>query len=75
MDYCDVTSEQQVASIKSYHALGMDIIGFDFIVTPEKSIVVDENTFPGFYRDIFDRVGIDPATEIYNMILDRIKPL
>ena len=33
-----------------------------------KSIIVDENTFPGYYEEIFKQVGKNPAEEFFKLI-------
>lgn len=76
VDGCEVTSEQIESALKAYFVLWMGIIWFDFIVTDNgQSILIDENTFPWFYRHIFEEVGKNPAEEIYKYILSEITNL
>jgi len=58
--------------LRAYRAIGAEIIGFDIIFNRNKPIIIDENTFPGYYEEIFKEVGRDPAEEFYKLILSEI---
>lgn len=68
VEQCDVTAEQEREALKAYRALGCEIVGFDFITHKGKSIIVDENTFPGYYEEIFRQLNKDPADEFFKLI-------
>jgi len=76
VDRCDISEVQEKMAINAYNVMWMGIIWFDFIVTHKgDSVLIDENTFPWFYRDIFNELWLDPAKELYNYIIDTIKKL
>ncbi|MFH1439610.1 MAG: hypothetical protein ABIG89_03525 [Candidatus Woesearchaeota archaeon] len=74
VDYILPSDEHRELALRAKDALGLDIIGFDIIKTqPEgRLIIVDENTNPGFYKDIFRQAGIDPADVLYKYIRQHI---
>ena len=48
--------------------LGCPIIGFDMIWVDGRPIIVDENTSPGNYPDLYAESGIDPAAALARTI-------
>ncbi len=44
---------------RAAEALGLGLVGFDMIWTAEGPIIVDENTSPGNYIDLYEQVGKD----------------
>ncbi|WP_152412930.1 ATP-grasp domain-containing protein [Nitrolancea hollandica] len=68
VEQCDVTPEQEREALTAYRALGCEIVGFDFITHKGKPIIVDENTFPGYYEDIFRQLNKNPADEFFKLI-------
>lgn len=57
---------------KAQRALGCPIIGFDMIWTEQGPLIVDENTSPGNYPELYHEVGIDPAAAFAQMIVDAV---
>lgn len=45
----------------AYDALGLGLIGFDMIWTEDGPYIVDENTAPGNYIDLYAQDGIEPG--------------
>lgn len=50
-------------------ALGKDIVGFDFILTPDGYKIVDENSRPGLYAHCLETAGVSLSDEILNLIV------
>ena len=69
VDYINPSPQQREIALKAAEALGCPIIGFDMIWTSDGAIIVDENTSPGNYMDIYQLAGKDPAQEFSRMIL------
>jgi len=69
VDICDVLPEHKEQSLKAQHAIGSEVIGFDMIWHKDRPIVIDENTFPGFYIELFNQQGISLAQKIYDLII------
>ncbi|MFI6689910.1 hypothetical protein [Streptomyces sp. NPDC050485] len=59
-------------ALQAQKALGAQIIGFDMILHQGMPIIVDENTFPGFYPELFDAAGKDLGFELYRMIAQSV---
>lgn len=55
---------------RACEALGLGLIGFDMIWTAQGPIVIDENTSPGNYPDLYAEVGKDPAKLFADWILE-----
>jgi glutathione synthase/RimK-type ligase-like ATP-grasp enzyme len=68
VERCAVTPEQEREALKAARALGCEIVGFDFITHNGKPIIVDENTFPGYYEEIFRQLNKNPAEELFKLI-------
>jgi len=68
---CEVTDAHEKAALAAYKALGLEIVGFDMIWHEGAPIVVDVNTFPGMYQDLFDQQRIDGGQLMYNIIAGR----
>ncbi|WP_157880125.1 hypothetical protein [Streptomyces natalensis] len=51
VDLCDVPAAHAELASHAQKAIGAQIIGFDMILHQGVPIVVDENTFPGFYPE------------------------
>jgi len=75
VDGCEVPLLCREEALKAYRAIGAEIIGFDMIYNGGKPIIIDENTFPGYYEDIFKEVGRDPAEEFYKLIISEINKI
>ena len=63
-----LTSAHVQAAQAAARALGCPIIGFDMIWTADGPVIVDENTSPGTYADLYAAVGLDPALAWAEMI-------
>lgn len=69
VDLYPLNDAQKREAHKAWEAMGgMEIIGFDMIMHEDGPIIVDENTMPGFYLDLFKKSGRDPAVEVYKII-------
>lgn len=53
-------------------ALGLGLIGFDMIWTEEGPMIIDENTSPGNYPNLYKEEGKDPAKLFADWIVDGI---
>lgn len=73
VNLCEVSPAYEKEALKAYQAMGSEIIGFDMIFHKDRPIIVDENTFPGYYEDIFKQVGKDSAEEFYKLIVSEIE--
>lgn len=68
----DLTPAHIEQAHRAYDALGLAIVGFDMIWTKDGPIIVDENTAPGNYINLYQEEGKDPV-EIFNrLILDSL---
>ncbi|MFF4160855.1 hypothetical protein [Streptomyces sp. NPDC001678] len=56
-------------ALRAQKALGAQIIGFDVILHRGEPVIVDENTFPGFYLELFRAAGKDLGFELFRMIV------
>ncbi|MGB4834374.1 MAG: hypothetical protein WBP40_05060 [Candidatus Moraniibacteriota bacterium] len=65
---CEVSDLHKRVALDAYKALGIEVIGFDMIWHNGAPIIVDVNTFPGMYQDLFDEQGIDGGDLFYRMI-------
>jgi ribosomal protein S6--L-glutamate ligase len=72
VELADLTPAQQGEAWKAYRALGLEVAGFDIIHTVEGPMIVDENTFPGYYSSIFTQTGRDPGSQFAELIDDEI---
>jgi glutathione synthase/RimK-type ligase-like ATP-grasp enzyme len=75
VDRCEVPLSCKEEVLKAYRAIGAEVIGFDMIFNGDRPIIIDENTFPGYYEDIFQEVGRDPAAEFYKLIISEINKI
>ena len=69
VDVCDILPEHENQALRANDAIGSEVIGFDMIWHNGQPIIVDENTFPGFYVDLFKQKGISLAKKMYHLIL------
>lgn len=70
--YVDPEPIREIAE-KAASVLDKSIVGFDFIKTEEGYKIVDENNFPGFYKEAFEDSGNDLAKLIFDLIVSNIK--
>lgn len=64
----DVTPQHLEEAHKAYDALGLGLIGFDMIWTEEGPVVVDENTCPGNYPELYREERKEPAKMLANWV-------
>lgn len=57
----DLTPAHEAAAHKACEALGLGWIGFDMIWVDGQPMIIDENTSPGNYAELYAAVGKDPA--------------
>lgn len=69
VDFVPVSEEQAELALRAASVLGLGLIGFDMIHTPHGPIIVDENTSPGNYAELYAQTGIDPAEKLAKWIL------
>lgn len=65
VDPCPVTPAQAEQARKAQQALGLEIVGFDMVTHHGQPIIVDENTAPGFYPELFP---CDPVEALYRAL-------
>lgn len=75
VDGCEVPQLYREEALKAYYAIGAEVMGFDMIFNAGKPIIIDENTFPGYYEDIFTQVGRDSAGEFYKLVISEINKI
>lgn len=68
----EIDAVQREMALKAAAQLDCPIIGFDMIWTDEGPLIVDENTSPGNYPDLYAEVGKDPAKEFARVILNTL---
>ena len=66
----DLTPEHLEQAHMASEAMGLGLIGFDMIWTAEGPIIIDENTSPGNYAELYAQVGKDPAKLFADWILE-----
>ena len=71
-DRCDLDPRQIAAAERACAALDLPVVGFDMIWTAQGPIIVDENTSPGNYAEIYAEAGIDPASAWARAILREV---
>ncbi|OJJ25729.1 hypothetical protein BI308_09400 [Roseofilum reptotaenium AO1-A] len=62
---------QQLASL-AYHAMSYEVIGFDMIWHEDHPIIVDENTFPGLYPNLFKLRNLSLVNSMYQLIVQAL---
>ncbi len=75
VDGCEVPQLYKEEALKAYQAIGAEIIGFDMVFNRGQPIIIDENTFPGYYEEIFKQVGRDSAEEFYKLIVSEVNKI
>ncbi len=69
VEWADVPEAAADVALRAARALDVPIVGFDMIATARGLIVVDENTSPGNYAELYAAAGLDPAREFCRTIL------
>ncbi|MCF7860728.1 hypothetical protein K9M79_00660 [Candidatus Woesearchaeota archaeon] len=74
VDFVVPTNEQRNIAFAAQRALALDVVGFDMIKSKHdgRYIVVDENTFPGFYPELFAQAGINPVDCFHKRIMSYV---
>lgn len=67
-----VDSHYQQAEL-AYKALNLGLVGFDMIWVDNQPMIIDENTSPGNYTNLFEQVGKDQATLFVDWLETEIK--
>ncbi|MES2876699.1 MAG: hypothetical protein V4678_04495 [Patescibacteria group bacterium] len=67
--YVQPATEVVELAKKAQAAIGKDIIGFDFILTPDGYKIVDENGRPGLYAHCLKAAGIDLVDTVSDYIV------
>jgi glutathione synthase/RimK-type ligase-like ATP-grasp enzyme len=69
------TPEQAEIALGVRDALGLDFLGVDMIHTQDgRDLVIDVNTFPGLYPEMFQQAGMDGSQMVVDMLVDRLMP-
>ena len=67
------TPRQAEIATKVGKVLGLDLFGVDMVTTHDgRALVIDVNTFPALYPDLFAAAGVDGAQLIADMLVDRL---
>ncbi|TVL91200.1 hypothetical protein CD790_18170 [Streptomyces sp. SAJ15] len=72
VDLCEVPAAHAELASRAQNVMGAQIIGFDMILHQGLPVIVDENTFPGFYPELFRRADKDLGFELYRMIAQAV---
>ncbi|MGK5629935.1 ATP-grasp domain-containing protein [Streptomyces sp. URMC 123] len=73
VDRCEVSAAHRDQALRAQRALGMPIVGFDMILHRGEPVVVDENTFPGLYPELFAEAGQDLGRQFFRVVLGAIE--
>ncbi|MEV7691462.1 RimK family alpha-L-glutamate ligase [Streptomyces bungoensis] len=67
-DRCDVPAAHARLVRRAQQVLGLPLVGFDLIVSDGRPVIVDENTFPGLYPDLFAAAGRSLGRELFALV-------
>jgi len=70
---CAISPLQEKIALDAYNALGLEVIGFDMLLNNGTPIIVDVNTFPGMYQDLFEEQGLVGGDLFFNMIVRSLR--
>ncbi|MFJ4695387.1 RimK family alpha-L-glutamate ligase [Streptomyces sp. NPDC088766] len=70
VDGCEVPAEHARLARHAQQALGLPLVGFDLILSEGRPVIVDENTFPGLYPDLFAAAGRSLSQELLALVSD-----
>ena len=56
-----LSDAHRAIALRSADALGCSMIGFDMLWTDDGPVVIDENTSPGHYAELFEEAGVSAA--------------
>ena len=65
----DLTPAHIEQANRACEAIGLGLIGFDMIWTDHGPMIIDENTSPGNYTELYAELGMDPAQLYADWIL------
>ncbi|MEM0999834.1 MAG: hypothetical protein AAGN35_22470 [Bacteroidota bacterium] len=69
----DLVDEHYRQAEMAYRALPIGLIGFDMIWVEGRPLVVDENTSPGNYAELYAQVGIEPGARLGEWLLSEVR--
>lgn len=75
VDVCDVPPEHARLARLAQQALDLPLVGFDLILSEGRPVIVDENTFPGLYPDLFTAAGRSLGHELFAFMSKLISDL
>ncbi|MFH8773447.1 RimK family alpha-L-glutamate ligase [Streptomyces sp. NPDC017958] len=75
VDGCEVPATHVRLAQLAQQVLGLPLVGFDLIVSEGRPFIVDENTFPGLYPDLFAAAGRSLGRELFTFVQGLIKDL
>ncbi|MGY6021626.1 ATP-grasp domain-containing protein [Streptomyces spinosirectus] len=70
---CDVPPTHMRLAQRAQRALGLPLVGFDLILCEDRPVIVDENTFPGLYPELFAAAGRSLGRELFLLVCDLIR--
>ncbi|UXY32251.1 ATP-grasp domain-containing protein [Streptomyces sp. HUAS TT20] len=70
VDGCHVPPAHAGLVQRAQLALGLPLVGFDLILYEGRPIIVDENTYPGLYPDLFAAAGRSLGRELFAFVRD-----
>jgi ribosomal protein S6--L-glutamate ligase len=73
VDLCEVPPAYAELALSAHKALGLEIVGFDMILDDSGPLILDENTYPGMYPELFAASGKDLGHELFRMIAEAIE--
>ncbi|WP_225832437.1 RimK family alpha-L-glutamate ligase [Streptomyces sp. NK08204] len=68
VDGCEVPPALARLAQLAQQALDLPLVGFDLIVSEGRPFIVDENTFPGLYPDLFAAAGRSLGRELFAFV-------
>ena len=75
VDGCEVPPAHARLVRHAQQVLGLPLVGFDVILCEGRPVIVDENTFPGLYPDLFTAAGRSLGHELFALVRDSIRAL
>ncbi|WP_324789842.1 hypothetical protein [Streptomyces sp. H51] len=73
VDGCVVPPAHARLAQRAQRALGLPLVGFDLIVCDGRPVIVDENTFPGLYPELFAAAGRSLGRELFGLVRDLVE--
>ncbi|MGW2619597.1 ATP-grasp domain-containing protein [Streptomyces sp. NPDC001500] len=72
VDACEVPPEHARLAQRAQRALDLPLVGFDLILSGGRPVIVDENTYPGLYPELFAAAGRSLSQELLALVRDAI---